>query len=1011
MSQGPYSKTEQVIVFLIDDWSSSKGGIQTVNRELCEASAQLSESTESSVRIICLAQRMPTDEHEPVLRSHNALVLKSENPTWASPRTYADSRILEFMWHPSLEEMRVSHVIGHSKFTGVAAYRLAQKLPSKPRFVYFVHMDAEQDELVKILGLEKSKRKHIKSDVADSEVKTKSRVELENELTRKADIVISIGPRLYGFAKQVLGDESSKCRQLLCGWKRKGLRGKQPIVVRFLLLGRADNTYVKGQDTFAKAAGVVVKRWKEEKLSGTPKFVVFGAEKGKVAELRKKLSKEAVKESGGYDVTVSVCRYSQVYKEIEEEFKRATAVVMPSRSEGFGLVAAEAASYGVPIVVSSESGLGMHLAKKFQMRNGSRWDSSLSILDTEKTDAHNILAETLLRLARDDDIATLSGARTNGLLQGCSWGNAAQTFLRHLEILPEIACDPLSIDFNLPDRLLEFAKEQAPQGLVLLHEYSIQPTKEAIAACRSRLTQHLRTISSTYEQLKNDLKDRTQFKKLPNKVRKVLKEPLYQISSVILKAPKSALNVIRGHFESYFELSFAYLIEADDSNRLFDSLLSEMIILLRCAFGSYEGAFDAVRPGVESLVWLLQRIGPDNRQKALGFLEALAAEEDDWGPSNAGIKTVMCQLLQAGLYTEVYDFLRMRGSLPKKCELYARLKDVETCVISMLSRKGGTGKSLLSMLVLLSYLKEKPGSKVCIIDMDCSGPTWQYLLFPEEDKPNRFLNELIDARELTRKVFSFSEEQLKSTLHELLQSRSVCDPLGTMSLLTLRDLPRTNRNVREAILYNQQNTARYADFLLEIIKFLNAQDFGMVVIDNAPGFGVIPLTSHSLSSVAPYGQTLIVSTPYLPDIRGVLVDLSDERLLYKGEPPIWIINKIRGDTEAFLRRKKTIYEVASATKAYGSLLPKRPIVSKMQKKFDPPFAQLQFDDDFLSFVTVEDRKEGMTPDKEINQMVEATMISKLMKQFRKRVVPYLVKHFNKEGCSVKNHTKKARKRR
>ena len=49
------------------------------------------------------------------------------------------------------------------------------------------------------------------------------------------------------------------------------------------------------------------------------------------------------------------------HEEIKKMFFEADLIVMPSRSEGFGLVALEAISAGVPVLVSSESGLAKAL--------------------------------------------------------------------------------------------------------------------------------------------------------------------------------------------------------------------------------------------------------------------------------------------------------------------------------------------------------------------------------------------------------------------------------------------------------------------------------------------------------------------------------------------------------------------------------------------------------------------------------------------------------------------------
>ena len=50
-------------------------------------------------------------------------------------------------------------------------------------------------------------------------------------------------------------------------------------------------------------------------------------------------------------------------KEMKKMFCQADVIVMPSRTEGFGLVALEAMSASVPVLVSSESGIAKALEK------------------------------------------------------------------------------------------------------------------------------------------------------------------------------------------------------------------------------------------------------------------------------------------------------------------------------------------------------------------------------------------------------------------------------------------------------------------------------------------------------------------------------------------------------------------------------------------------------------------------------------------------------------------------
>ena len=56
-------------------------------------------------------------------------------------------------------------------------------------------------------------------------------------------------------------------------------------------------------------------------------------------------------------------RSAKEREQLAEEFCQADLVIMPSRTEGFGLAALEALSAGLPVLVSDNSGFGKALKK------------------------------------------------------------------------------------------------------------------------------------------------------------------------------------------------------------------------------------------------------------------------------------------------------------------------------------------------------------------------------------------------------------------------------------------------------------------------------------------------------------------------------------------------------------------------------------------------------------------------------------------------------------------------
>jgi len=112
------------------------------------------------------------------------------------------------------------------------------------------------------------------------------------------------------------------------------------------MLGRAEDATLKGVDIAARA----IQQIDCAKLQQKPELIIRGAPVGAGTALREKLAKD----HDGLGVRVK--EYSAEAGQIEGDFRSAALSLMPSRREGFGLVALEALSVGTPVLVSENSG-------------------------------------------------------------------------------------------------------------------------------------------------------------------------------------------------------------------------------------------------------------------------------------------------------------------------------------------------------------------------------------------------------------------------------------------------------------------------------------------------------------------------------------------------------------------------------------------------------------------------------------------------------------------------------
>jgi glycosyltransferase involved in cell wall biosynthesis len=97
-------------------------------------------------------------------------------------------------------------------------------------------------------------------------------------------------------------------------------------------------------------------------------------------------------------------------KEVDTLYRQASCFVMPSLSEPFGLVALEAVSHGVPVVLSKQSGASEVIDHSFKV----------DFWDTEK------MADCILTILREKPLALQLSSEAPRILQKLTWKNQAQ---------------------------------------------------------------------------------------------------------------------------------------------------------------------------------------------------------------------------------------------------------------------------------------------------------------------------------------------------------------------------------------------------------------------------------------------------------------------------------------------------------------------------------------------------------------------------------------------------------
>ena len=370
------------VTILASEWGSSKGGLSTISRELA---IQLAKFPEAEITVF-----LPTCSKED----------KSQAPL-------SNVKIVEATRHPGFDELdclsfppehlQIDLIVGHGVKLGHQAQVIRNS--KKCKWVQVVHTDPEE------LGMFKSYSNPIS--------KGEEKHEIEVELCEMADLVVGIGPKLSEEFRSYL---RSCCKDQnvvdftpgvfdeFANVKHSPEERKQ---YKILVFGRGDDEdfELKGFDIAARAVA---------SLRHT-RLVFVGAPDGKREEIAQKL-----KGCGVLARNLRVKGFVQSRKKLKRLFHEVDLVLMPSRTEGFGLTGLEALSAGLPVLVSSNSGFGEALSK---VKFGSSF-----VIDSEDPEVWTAAIKKLWGKDREGRLEEASTLRTS-YGRKYSWANQSRDLL------------------------------------------------------------------------------------------------------------------------------------------------------------------------------------------------------------------------------------------------------------------------------------------------------------------------------------------------------------------------------------------------------------------------------------------------------------------------------------------------------------------------------------------------------------------------------------------------------
>ncbi|MDB5439017.1 MAG: hypothetical protein JWM33_1444, partial [Caulobacteraceae bacterium] len=383
-------------VAVATEWLSAHGGVSTLNRELCIALARLGHNvrcvvldaddaaktaaTDAGVKLVVCPVAPGIDDAE------RFLLLRSKH--------FGDDA-------PDI-------VFGHDQVTGTYARVLATELGAA--YAHFLHTVPEEIEPHKT-------RSSTPNRGADKR-------KAQRHLAKEAQLIVAIGPLIAG---DISYADDTPVHQMIPGLNVELLAEKQKIPVnsKLHLAGRMEDAELKG----LPLAGAIIKGVvKANVTSPQAKLVIRGLDPFKTDEQMRK--------TGLNDEDRNNCLIGRSYTadadEILDDLRQASLVLMPSRSEGFGLTGFEAIAAGLPVLITMQSGLAIWLVELEAAGDIAAGfadaciaspyapDSSVETVWTDKAVA--LLSDRQAAFARAE-------ALRKALAAGYTWARAAEAFV------------------------------------------------------------------------------------------------------------------------------------------------------------------------------------------------------------------------------------------------------------------------------------------------------------------------------------------------------------------------------------------------------------------------------------------------------------------------------------------------------------------------------------------------------------------------------------------------------
>jgi glycosyltransferase involved in cell wall biosynthesis/tetratricopeptide (TPR) repeat protein len=336
------------LVAFATQWGSKHGGINSFSADLLSA---FGVAYHVSAQVFCIVATATSEQIEQAAKTHVQVIslpYPTEVTSFESSHGAAGVNCLRQMNISFDPEKTVW--LGHDRTTGEAAIAAAKTAGGRSAVIHHMSYD------------------HYESYAEDS-ASAQQKAEVQSSILRKADLVLAVGPLLRDAAEDRLGGSKS-VHMLIPGLAEIDAQDAPNTFVAFLSgrLSRDAARIKQGQlgiAAFATAHREARDETRPESLRKRPKLLLRGVDFDNriidpsfdfTSNLETEL-KQFAQTYAKAVINLHALPFTEDRTQLYSELSRSSVALMPSWHEGFGLVAWEAIAAGVPLILTTSSGV------------------------------------------------------------------------------------------------------------------------------------------------------------------------------------------------------------------------------------------------------------------------------------------------------------------------------------------------------------------------------------------------------------------------------------------------------------------------------------------------------------------------------------------------------------------------------------------------------------------------------------------------------------------------------